>query len=131
MAKKAIIVECYSKEAAALVKKEPAHVRAARKSGPVTKIKFKDGVPAIVEQAPEVKAAVERVKAIRTAPTTLARSAVQVVIGARTEQYSSLFKAFVALGLPENKHVKFRAELKKEGKKLFEHNGTHYNFSTI
>ena len=48
------------------------------------------------------------------------------------ELYRSTLAAFEHLGLPINQHIKFRAELKAEGKKTFKaEDGTKYNFSIV
>lgn len=44
------------------------------------------------------------------------------------EEYRSVSAAFTALKLPMGQHIKFRMELKAEGKKTFEHDGQEYAF---
>lgn len=45
------------------------------------------------------------------------------------QMYDSVLAAFTALGLPINKHQKFRAELKLKRKLSFAHEGKKFNFS--
>ncbi len=45
--------------------------------------------------------------------------------------YRSVFVAFEALGLPVNKHIKFRAKLKLSGDEVFEHEGKKYHFVVV
>lgn len=46
-------------------------------------------------------------------------------------EYRSVKDAFEKLNLPLGKHVKFRSELKNEGKKTFEHDGKEYAFALV
>ena len=45
--------------------------------------------------------------------------------------YRSVKIAFEALGLPLGRHIKFRADLHKEGRKVFEHEGKQLVFTLI
>ena len=70
--------------------------------------------------------------AVRAARST--RDAVAVTEDAEDRRvnhglYKSVSKAFVALGLPMNKHVKFRAELKKNGTAQI--NGFTFRLATV
>lgn len=58
----------------------------------------------------------DHVRAARTTRHGVTVTESRVDFEANHGPYKSTFKAFVALGLPLNKHTTFRAELKKEGK---------------
>jgi len=54
-------------------------------------------------------------------PATAAARKERHSVTVNKETYGSVRKAFTALGLPDNKHIKFRGQLKKEGKMTFKH----------
>lgn len=47
------------------------------------------------------------------------------------KQYNSVMRAFEELKLPLQKHIKFRALLKKEKTAIFEHENKKYSFSIV
>lgn len=59
------------------------------------------------------------------------RSGVRVTLDGRTTEHRSTFAAFVDYELPESKHVKFRAELKKAGKLTFMFEGAAHEFEIV
>lgn len=75
---------------------------------------------------PKPAPAKQRLEAPATAKL---QSTVTVKDGRRETEYRSVLRAFIALGLPENKHKAFRKALKQSGSETFEHDGTKYEFS--
>jgi hypothetical protein len=61
----------------------------------------------------------------------LTRQGVAVVVGGKASQYTSIKAAFDALGLPIEKHIRFRMKLKEAGKLAFEHDGKSYAFAIL
>lgn len=132
-----------------LAKATPKFRREERRASPCVRIVFANGEPVaseVVAAAPEQETLVAAVNAVLPAPAKAAkapaaptapkavstRSAVRVTIGERVAIFSSLYVAFVELGLPVNKHVKFRKFLKIEGKKTFVcERGAHHVFETL
>lgn len=47
------------------------------------------------------------------------------------QEYKNVKKAFEDLGLPMNKHIKFRGELREEKQKVFEHEGVEHHFEVF
>ncbi|USN16342.1 hypothetical protein PLUTO_00260 [Luteibacter phage vB_LflM-Pluto] len=58
----------------------------------------------------------------------LTRNGVIVVTERGAHDYASTRAAFIALGLPLEKHIRFRVKLKEAGKLVFEHNNRKYEF---
>jgi len=120
-------------------KAEPKHRREQRKAGACTRTVFENGAPVATEVV-AAKPAAAAPKAPRqerpanydaaTARSTQNGVLVHFENGAN-EEFTSTRKAFAALGLPDNKHVKFRAELKRAGAMAFEHGGKTYNFVVL
>ena len=69
--------------------------------------------------------------AVKVARTTC--STVNVVCNVQeiNASYKSVAAAFEGLGLPMNKHIKFRGELKAAGKLTFMHEGFEYHFQAF
>lgn len=59
------------------------------------------------------------------------RSGVRVTVNGASTEHRSTFAAFQHYALPESKHVKFRAELKRELHKEFHHESVVYRFEIV
>jgi hypothetical protein len=51
--------------------------------------------------------------------------------GQQPQEFKSVGAAFRALKLPVQKHIKFRAVVKAQGKTYFEHKGVTYAFELV
>jgi len=140
----------YAAAVAALAKDEDEEKPAAKPKSALAKTAAmmdkvsqpKPAKAARVAKPKAVKAPADRSAAIRKSWSVLAthnsRSArhnVQVHEEGRKAEtlkdYRSTLAAFEALGLPIGTHIRFRMELKRDGKKTFEHDGVKYQFAIV
>jgi hypothetical protein len=90
------------------------------------------GVPPAAEQAAHSRGVAaswndEKVRAAR-----MQRNGVKVMWnGQQPQEFKSVGAAFRALKLPVQKHIKFRALVKAQGKAYFEHKGVTYAFECV
>lgn len=59
------------------------------------------------------------------------RNRVTVEYNGKTEEFRSVREAFELLGLPMEPHIRFRGKLKREGTKVFTHNGETFMFRVV
>jgi len=128
------LVKIYNKHAAAKLKKFSSKVEAFDRLERVladVPVWVNDEVKQIeVKEQPKT----DRSNAIAKSwqdPITAARRAERNGVKVAGEEYRSVRAAFLTLGLPDTKHIAFRAKLKAAGKATFEHEGNKFNFSIV
>jgi hypothetical protein len=129
-------------KAAATVKQlpaKPANVKAAAKTAAPKSAELETAIEALkasAEAAVKVrKSNAAGISASWADPEVrdarLTRQGVAVVVGGKASHYTSTKAAFDALGLPIEKHIRFRMKLKEAGKLAFEHDGKAYAFAIL
>lgn len=68
-------------------------------------------------------------EAVKKARTT--RNRVEVIHNNIREEHKSVRAAFIAYALPDEKHIRFRMQLKKSGREVFEYNGEKFEFIIV
>jgi len=66
-----------------------------------------------------------------TDPEVAAARCVKSKVKVDGVEYGSVLKAFIALQLPVNKHIGFRAKLKASGNEVFKHEHVEHNFVLV
>lgn len=99
-------------------------------------LKAREEVQPVEAKAPGSIARIKKLKmSWRDPEVAAARSVKQRVMAALEDEpmveYKSVTAAFVALGLPLSRHIKFRGELKKKGKLAFKTSDATYPFAIV